>query len=122
MSLRNTFRYRARSTALLPLFFCVLLLAASGFAKDDANDTCLACHGDKAMTTKRAGRTVSLYVDNKHFGASVHGSLNCTSCHVDLEGKDLPHEKPKRVNCGTCHETEAAQHAKSLHGKAIARG
>src|SRR4051794_16831719 len=99
MSDRKTFRSRARPAALLlPVLFAVLLLAPAGFAKDDANDTCLACHADKSMTTKRAGRTVSLFVDSKHFGASVHGSLNCTSCHADLEGKDFPHEKPKRVD------------------------
>lgn len=103
-----------------------VLLSAPAWAKskpaDDANGTCLACHGDKTTTTKRGGRTVSLFVDSKRFGGSVHGSLNCTSCHADLEGKDLPHEKPKRVNCGTCHDTEAALHAKSLHGRAVARG
>jgi uncharacterized protein with PIN domain len=103
-----------------------VLLSAPAWAKskpaDDANDTCFACHGDKTTTTKHGARTVSLFVDSKRFGGSVHGSLNCTSCHADLEGKDLPHEKPKRVNCGTCHDTEAALHAKSLHGKAVARG
>jgi len=75
------------------------------------------------MTTKRAGRTVSLYIDQKRFGGSVHSSLQCTSCHADLDGKDLPHEVPlAKVNCGSCHSDEAQQHAKSLHGRAIARG
>jgi hypothetical protein len=122
---KNLLPFRARSAALLLSMLFVALLSSLAWARskpDEANDTCLACHGDKAMTTKRAGRTVSLFVDSKRFGGSVHGSLNCTACHADLEGKDLPHEKPKRVNCGTCHDTEAAQHAKSLHGKAIARG
>ena len=58
---------------------------------------CLACHGDKAMTTTRGGRTVSLYVDGKKFATSVHGSLGCTGCHAELEGKDFPHEKPAPV-------------------------
>src|SRR5512135_1042449 len=101
MSQRNRFRLPARPAALLlPLIF-VALLSVPAWSKamaDEANDTCLACHGDKSMTTKRAGRTVSLFVDNKRFAGSVHASLNCTSCHADLEGKDLPHEKPKRVN------------------------
>ena len=49
--------------------------------------------------------------------------LSCTSCHADLEGKDLPHSTPlARVQCGTCHSDEQKLHEKSLHGKAIARG
>src|SRR5271166_144983 len=83
---------------------------------------CLACHGDKSMSTTRAGKTVSLYVDGKKFATSVHAGFGCTGCHADLAGKDLPHEKPARVQCGTCHSTEQKQHARSLHGKAIARG
>jgi hypothetical protein len=84
---------------------------------------CLACHGEKSLTTTRKGRTVSLFVDAKKFAASVHGSLTCTTCHADLEGKELPHGTPlAKVNCGTCHDSEQQQHARSLHGKAIARG
>ena len=87
------------------------------------NDTCLACHADKALTTKRGARSVSLFVDGKKFSASVHSGLSCTSCHADLEGKDLPHEAPlKKVNCETCHTQEFEQHSRSLHGKAVARG
>ncbi|HKM82391.1 MAG TPA: hypothetical protein VJY15_15690 [Candidatus Acidoferrum sp.] len=75
------------------------------------------------MSTTRGGKTVSRYVDGKKFATSVHGSLGCTGCHADLEGKELPHETPlARVNCGTCHETEQEQHARSVHGKAIAHG
>jgi hypothetical protein len=90
---------------------------------DQPGAQCLACHGEKGMSTTRAGKTVSLYVDGKKFAASVHGSMGCTGCHADLEGKELPHETPLgRVNCGTCHATEQEQHARSLHGKAVAHG
>jgi len=101
----------------------VLLLAATAHAGaigDD--DTCLACHSDKTMTTKHGKQTVSLFVDGKKFSASVHAALSCTGCHADLEGKDIPHDTPAKVNCGTCHADEFAKHAKSLHGKALARG
>ena len=91
-------------------------------AADAPGAECLACHGDKTMTTTRAGRTVSLFVDGKKFAGSVHSSLGCTGCHADLEGKEFPHDTPKPVECGTCHSTAQEQHAKSLHGKAIARG
>jgi hypothetical protein len=88
-----------------------------------SNDDCLACHGDKSMSTKRGGRTVSLYIDQKKFAASVHGPLQCTNCHADLDGKELPHNAPlAKVNCGSCHSDEFQQHAKSVHGKALSRG
>jgi hypothetical protein len=102
-----------------------LLLGGTGIsaAADISNDDCLACHSDKTMTTKRGARTVSLFVDGKRFTSSVHSALSCTSCHADLEGKDLPHSAPlARVKCGTCHGDEQKQHSNSLHGKAVARG
>ena len=76
----------------------------------------------RACSTTRDGKTVPLYVDGKKFATSVHASFGCTGCHADLEGKDFPHDKPAPVKCGTCHATEQEQHARSLHGKAIARG
>ena len=86
------------------------------------NELCLACHGEKSLTAERRGKTVSLYVDAKRFAASIHGSLTCTTCHADLEGKEMPHRAPlAKVNCGMCHARQQEQHARSLHGKAIAR-
>ena len=109
--------------SLLSLVALLLTTAAAGAASGPTSDDCLACHSDKTMTTKRGARTVSLFVDQKMFAGSIHGSLQCTSCHADLDGKDLPHSTPlTKVNCGSCHSDEAAQHAKSLHGKAVARG
>ncbi len=106
-------------------FFVLILLVSTATLGAQATDseTCLGCHGDKGLTTKRAGRTVSLFVDGKRFSGSVHAALGCTACHADLEGKDLPHETPlAKVNCGNCHDGEAKQEAKSLHGRAAARG
>jgi len=112
---------------LLAAVFSLLFSECPGRAAQPETEQpgaqCLACHGDKSMSTTRGGKTVSLYVDGKKFAASVHGSFGCTGCHADLEGKELPHETPlARVNCGTCHETEGEQHARSVHGKAIAHG
>lgn len=104
-------------------FLALLLGAGAAPAADLSNDDCLACHSDKTLTTKRWARTVSLFVDGKRFSSSVHSALSCTSCHADLEGKDLPHSTPlARVQCGSCHSDEQKQHANSLHGRAIARG
>jgi uncharacterized protein with PIN domain len=100
-----------------------VFLICTGWARAAENSECLACHEDKTLSTQRGGRTVSLFVDPKRFAASVHKDLSCTSCHASLEGKDLPHDTPvAKVNCGTCHSQEGEQHAKSLHGRAVARG
>lgn len=104
------------------MVFSLRLWERPAHAADQPGSECLACHGDKSTITTRGGKTVSLFVDQKKFGGSVHASFGCTGCHADLEGKDFPHEKPKPVQCGTCHSTEQEQHARSLHGKAIARG
>src|ERR1035438_9938568 len=61
--------------------------AGAAPAADTSKDDCLACHGDKSLTTMHAGRTISRFVDGKKFASSVHGSLSCTNCHADLEGK-----------------------------------
>jgi hypothetical protein len=79
------------------------------------NEVCLACHGEKSLTAQRKGKTTSLFVDAKKSFSSVHGSLTCTSCHADLEGRELLHATPlARVDCGACHSLEKEQHARSL--------
>lgn len=89
-------------------------------AEDEARQ---GCHGDRNLTTDRGGRTVSLFVDPKAFSASVHAPLGCTGCHADLAGAETPHEVPvARVDCASCHTNEGEQHARSLHGRAVARG
>ena len=111
------------SLSALFLLVIALPLLPCWAAQGPTSDDCLACHSDKSMTTKRGGRTVSLFVDQKKFAGSIHGSLQCTSCHADLDGKELPHSTPlAKVNCGSCHSEEAQLLAKSMHGKAAGRG
>ncbi|HEX8815738.1 MAG TPA: cytochrome b/b6 domain-containing protein [Terriglobales bacterium] len=77
-----------------------------------ANETCLACHGDKTMKSE-SGK--SLFVDAAKHSASVHGELGCTTCHADI--KDFPHPtKVAKVTCATCHDDEAHQVPTSVHG------
>jgi uncharacterized protein with PIN domain len=107
---------------IVVLCLTVMLVLVSPVRAEDENP-CFTCHGEKTFTTKRGGRTVSLYVDAKRFSSSVHASLSCTGCHADLEGKELPHDVPlAKVECGRCHDSEAKDMAESLHGKAAARG
>jgi nitrate/TMAO reductase-like tetraheme cytochrome c subunit len=75
---------------------------------DEVSDTCLMCHSEG--------------VDGSRFAESVHGAMGftCTSCHTDLEGKDLPHETPlAKVDCAACHTDAVAAFATSVHAAAI---
>ena len=105
----------------------LLLLAAivffPGILPAQENSDCLMCHSDKTLKGKIKGRMVSVFVEEKKIGASIHGTLTCVSCHADLEKKELPHEDDlKPVQCGSCHDDIEKLHTKSLHGKAILRG
>ncbi len=77
-----------------------------------SNQGCLACHGEAGMKSD-TGR--SLYVDAAKHAASVHGELGCTTCHAGV--KEYPHPKPMpRVSCASCHDDQASQVPKSVHG------
>ena len=98
------------------------LLAARG-ARAQENSDCLSCHSDATLTKKKAGRTVSLFVDEKRLKGSVHADAPCVGCHSDLSGKELPHdEKHATPTCDACHGDIVEQYAQSLHGKAVKKG
>ncbi len=105
----------------------MLVIAALGLFPGGVHgqeaEECLTCHEDQSLRGTRKGKAISVFVDQKRFAASVHGSLSCVTCHADLEGKEMPHaEDVAPAVCGTCHEEVAAQQAASLHGKAARRG
>ena len=108
-----------RIISLLIFLFC--FIPVNTFAQE--NSDCFGCHDDKSLTGMKNGKTISVYVSEKKFTQYVHGSVPCIGCHVDLKDSEFPHnEDLKPAKCGGCHKTEQEQHAKSLHGKAIARG
>ncbi len=115
-------RFQAlRLLGLLAVAVMVALVPTRVLAQE--NGDCFTCHADKDLTKKRDGKTVSLFVDEKHFGAGAHEKVACIGCHADLKGSDFPHaETLKRPDCGACHTKEAADHAAGLHGRAEARG
>lgn len=107
-----------RTAAVL---FSLMFLFGSVAAQD--NSECLMCHSDKTLSKKKGRRTVSLFLNEKKFSSSIHGSLNCTMCHQDLDGKEMPHEENlAKVACGTCHDSQQQQYEQCLHGKASKRG
>ncbi|HXI01570.1 MAG TPA: cytochrome c3 family protein, partial [Candidatus Saccharimonadales bacterium] len=88
-----------------------------------SNEDCLTCHEDPDIAGERNGKEFSVHVDAKQLEGSVHAELDCVMCHQDLAGADLPHEPGVApVNCGDCHDAIAAKQARSLHGRAAAKG
>ncbi|HXG59041.1 MAG TPA: cytochrome c3 family protein [Thermoanaerobaculia bacterium] len=84
----------------------VFLTAAALDAQQPAKDECLACHET---------------VDAKTFDGSVHGPLECTSCHADVT--TAPHGvPPQKVDCASCHPDTVAAWNNSLHAKARRAG
>ena len=87
--------------------------AAPADAKPPANEDCLACHGDASLK-RDDGR--SLAVDAKQFEGSMHGPLDCVSCHADLAKAELPHEpKLAKVRCASCHDDISGKYRDSIH-------
>jgi nitrate/TMAO reductase-like tetraheme cytochrome c subunit len=76
------------------------------------------CHGEPDAKAED-GRSVA--VDAARFSGSIHGSLGleCTACHTDLVGVELPHPaKLAKVTCTTCHEEAVAKFNTGIHASA----
>ena len=87
------------------------------------NEDCALCHEDPELTTKRQGRTISLYVDFKKYSESVHKDSDCTSCHIDADVEEFPHpERLEKVTCGNCHDSADEAFSAGIHGRALKRG
>lgn len=110
---------RALLTAAL-LVAAALATAGPAVAAGPGVKECLDCHGDSTIeTTLPDGKTLSLFVDEKAYRASVHGKGTCTTCHVDAKAS---HGKLAPVSCGKCHPDAAKSYAGSTHGQDRAKG
>jgi cytochrome b subunit of formate dehydrogenase/nitrate/TMAO reductase-like tetraheme cytochrome c subunit len=86
------------------------------------SEPCKGCHETGPRTGKRQPGMPPPF-NEATLRASPHATLECTSCHADLAGKEFPHpEKLQPVDCGACHPDETKQYGESLHGKAARRG
>jgi len=105
------------------LLLAASLLVHSPWAQAQSNDDCLACHADETLSKTRQGKSVSLFVSQETFARSVHGELECVTCHSDLAGAEFPHkETADPVDCNICHDQIGEQFAKSLHGQTVRAG
>jgi hypothetical protein len=116
----------------LVLIVCLFLpfSASSSSAKLSSEaETCLTCHAGPATKTFGDRTQISVQVDGKRFAGSVHGSLDCTSCHTDVKLDSHPSanyaSKQQFVihvskACRNCHDDRQLT-ASPLHQRAISQ-
>ena len=90
------------------------LCLTSGHAAETApgldKASCLSCHDAKKDKIEVAGaegakRALRAVPDDK-FAKSVHGKLECVSCHTDIKDAKANHAKAgsvAKVDCAQCH-------------------
>lgn len=104
----------------------VLVSVASSAARESPPDdaACFECHADAGITkTLSDGSEISLTISDSVYANSVHGrgGLACTDCHASIA--EVPHsDELQAVDCGACHDAQAAEFATSVHGRAAADG
>jgi cytochrome b subunit of formate dehydrogenase len=86
-----------------------------------ASETCLTCHGDPDLVSAD-GRKMGISADAFH--ASIHGGLDCVSCHSSPGNyEDIPHfQHYVAVNCADCHDEAVKSYEEGFHGRARGLG
>ena len=102
--------HRATFRRLAGAGLASVALAAPLFAADrDAG--CLGCHSNPRLSATKDGQRVSLYVDPRQLGRSVHAALGCADCHDGVDALARPRHAPAgAVDCRGCHEDVAKSH------------
>ena len=73
------------------------------------NATCLGCHngtkGKLEMIGADGAKLPMHPIPDDRYGKSVHGTLECVSCHKDITDAETPHKKDvvQRPDCVQCH-------------------
>ncbi len=120
MGLKKCMVSKIRKISFFLFLFCIIFYSSLTAA---TNEDCALCHEDPDLTTKRQGRTISLYVDFKKYSESVHKDSDCTSCHIDADVEEFPHpERLEKVTCGNCHDSADEAFSAGIHGRALKRG
>lgn len=109
-------------------FLALYFISVKDAASDDVK-SCLRCHSIKTLSKQLENKeSLSLYIDGARFEKSVHGALDCSSCHPDISLKN--HPRPKKVankrvyskefskNCLLCHPQDALMKPKH-HGELV---
>lgn len=113
--------FALRPRAVLIALVTILMSSSLGLRAEDKD--CLACHGQAGMTKQAPdGKEISLFVDAKKFGTSIHGGNGCVSCHADVDLASHPGNPVKPAACVSCHEKADASYNASHHASAKRAG
>ncbi len=98
---------------------------------------CMDCHGKKDVEKKVDGKPVSLYIDEKEYGKTVHRRIACIQCHEGVatsphstsvmecaschgyHGEGTAHDPHRSVACEACHDESKEVMKDSKTGKII---
>jgi predicted CXXCH cytochrome family protein len=91
------------------------------------SDRCLECHAKPDLGTVDVnGEKKSLTVSADTFHDSMHGRLDCTSCHTGFEARDHTpqetegwYEQARLTACSDCHSEQFKMYDKSFHGNLV---
>jgi hypothetical protein len=120
--------------------FALLLAAGSTVARaaepalGEDSQPCQKCHdkADLKMQTQD-GKAWSLHISTAAFLKSQHNSLDCTSCHDDIDGDKHASARPPvksrrayaltlNAACKSCHKKNVAQYNDSVHAVMLSQG
>lgn len=126
-------RLRAAAGAALIAIAAFGALAISGSAAaqtvgpNTEAQKCLRCHGNENLGLVDVdGVQKSLFVDGSVYGTSLHGLLDCTSCHLGYRAHR--HTAAESANwirtakltaCGNCHADQFTMYSGSFHGHLV---
>jgi len=123
------------------LLLVLLVAAEPAFAAEPsqdaipaADDACLTCHGDPALTYRLpSGEVWGLTIDSKAHAASIHTAkgITCTACHTVIS--EYPHPKLAATSirsyqlqqyqtCKQCHNDQYQRSLDSVHARSLAAG
>lgn len=117
---------------LVIMFFFISYFVPLQEAVSQDTKACLRCHGIATLKKKLdTGESISLFVDGKKYDKSVHGAMDCSSCHPNITLKN--HPKPGKIsgkmdyikefspNCLNCHPKDALMKP-PIHGTVVKKG
>jgi cytochrome b subunit of formate dehydrogenase len=61
---------------------------------------CMECHGKKDVEKKVDEKPISLYIDEKEYGKTVHRRIACIRCH---DGVATSPHRTSLIECASCH-------------------
>jgi len=105
------------------LVFGAFSLPAYAWSKDHSEfketAACYECHGYDGISAEVEGEKISLYVDKEVYEQSVHGTVDCVSCHQfgpeAVYGAALQSEVSE--TCGNCHTGAAFDYDRGVHSE-----